>query len=150
MAGCSSGGDSTTAPRQGAVDTTFTPHGYDSTGPATSATTTTPDETEATATSEAERLAARVPDADEREAVAAVLAAIESGEELPYDQDGSTFQNREGNLPDLSPPDYYREYTVPTPGSPDRGARRLVISSTGLVYYTSDHYETFTLLNPDG
>ncbi len=61
---------------------------------------------------------------------------------FPYAQDGSVFQNREGLLPEAEP-GYYREYTVPTPGSEDRGARRLVVGRDGGIYYTDDHYESF-------
>ncbi len=88
-----------------------------------------------------------VPEA-ERAAVAAVLADIDSGAPLPYEQDGATFQNREGLLPD-EPIGYYREYTVPTPGSDDRGARRLVIGEGGETYYTSDHYASFEQIEPE-
>jgi guanyl-specific ribonuclease Sa len=42
---------------------------------------------------------------------------------------------------------YYREYTVETAGSPDRGARRLVSGHAGEIYYTRDHYQTFIRLN---
>ncbi len=59
-----------------------------------------------------------------------LLVAIDLGNPLPYEEDGQTFQNREGLLPD-QPFGYYREYTVETPGSPDRGARRLVIGEQG-------------------
>jgi ribonuclease T1 len=63
----------------------------------------------------------------------------------PYDQDGGTFQNREGILPDERS-GYYAEYTVETPGSPDRGARRLVVGDDWYVYYTDDHYDSFTFV----
>jgi ribonuclease T1 len=92
-------------------------------------------------------LAARVPAAEQRAAVARVLRRIASADPLPYEQDSSVFQNREGNLPDLPSGLLYREYTVPTPGSPDRGARRLVVGDDGSVYYTSDHYSSFTRLD---
>lgn len=71
-----------------------------------------------------------------------VLDAIERGGPHPYRQDGSTFFNREG----LLPPEvegYYREYTVETPDSPDRGARRLVVGERAEVFYTDDHYASF-------
>lgn len=90
---------------------------------------------------------ASITDPEQAAAVTDVLHTIATGGRLPYDQDGAVFENREGNLPELPSGEAYHEYTVPTPGSPDRGARRLVISTTGLVYYTADHYETFTLLN---
>jgi ribonuclease T1 len=54
------------------------------------------------------------------------------------------FQNRERRLPDR-PQGYYREYTVDTPGSADRGARRIVTGGDPpeVYYYTDDHYRTF-------
>lgn len=78
---------------------------------------------------------------EEAAGVAQTLAAIESGE-LPFERDGSSFQNREGLLP-AREDGYYREYTVITPGSEDRGARRLVIGAGGETYYTRDHYDSF-------
>jgi ribonuclease T1 len=83
----------------------------------------------------------------EAAAIEATLATIDSGEPLPYEEDGGVFQNREGLLPD-QPLGYYREYTVETPGSPDRGARRLVIGEGGETYYTDDHYASFTEIEP--
>ena len=56
--------------------------------------------------------------------------------------DGVTFENRE----DLLPPrqrGYYHEYTVPTPGSNDRGARRIVTGGDEEFYYSDDHYDSF-------
>jgi ribonuclease T1 len=72
------------------------------------------------------------------------LRLIAAGGPFPYDRDGSHFQNREGRLP-TQPPGYYREYTVRTPGSPDRGARRIVSGGNPPVefYYTDDHYRSF-------
>jgi ribonuclease T1 len=61
---------------------------------------------------------------------------------FPYPEDGETFHNYEHELP-AEPDGWYREYTVPTPGSPDRGARRLVVGRNGVTYYTDDHYDTF-------
>jgi ribonuclease T1 len=63
----------------------------------------------------------------------------------PYDypgKDDTTFTNAEGLLPDHES-GYYREYTVETPGSPDRGARRIVTGDGGEFYYTDDHYRSF-------
>ncbi|PSL56633.1 guanyl-specific ribonuclease Sa [Saccharothrix carnea] len=72
---------------------------------------------------------------------------IERDGPFPYPRnDGVTFQNRERLLP-AKPSDYYREYTVPTPGSDDRGARRLVTGSSDEVYYTADHYESFVVVD---
>ena len=67
---------------------------------------------------------------------------INSDGPFPYSQDGVVFQNREGILPD-EPTGYYHEYTVKTPGSPDRGARRIVSGADGALYYTGDHYDSF-------
>lgn len=71
------------------------------------------------------------------------LDLIFAGGPFPYRQDDGTFQNREGMLP-RKPRDYYREYTVETPGSPDRGARRIVQGAEGELYYTDDHYASFS------
>ncbi len=70
------------------------------------------------------------------------LALIEAGGPYPYDQDDGVFGNREGLLPDRFD-GYYREYTVETPGSDDRGARRIIVGADGEVYYTDDHYGSF-------
>jgi guanyl-specific ribonuclease Sa len=72
------------------------------------------------------------------------LRLIEAGGPFPYDRDGTTFQNREGRLPS-HPRGYYREYTVTTPGSRDRGARRIVSGGDPptVFYYTDDHYRSF-------
>lgn len=67
---------------------------------------------------------------------------IDAGGPFPYDKDGSTFGNYEGLLPDRHD-GYYSEYTVETPGSDDRGARRIVAGSEGELYWTEDHYESF-------
>jgi ribonuclease T1 len=74
-----------------------------------------------------------------------VLERIESGGPFAYEQDGRTFQNRERLLPQRER-GYYREYTVATPGSPDRGARRIVGGECGERYYTDDHYDSFDLI----
>ncbi len=70
------------------------------------------------------------------------LALIAQGGPFPYRQDGVVFQNREGYLPSR-PNGYYHEYTVKTPGSSDRGARRIITGEGGERYYTDDHYVTF-------
>jgi ribonuclease T1 len=70
------------------------------------------------------------------------LELIAEGGPFPYDRDGVTFENREGLLPDESV-GYYSEYTVETPGSDDRGARRIVAGSSREYYYTDDHYDSF-------
>ena len=72
------------------------------------------------------------------------LKLIDAGGPFPYQRDGITFQNRERRLPEQAS-GYYREYTVPTPGSRDRGARRIVTGDQppAVFYYTADHYQTF-------
>ncbi|MGW7351807.1 ribonuclease [Streptomyces sp. Z26] len=75
------------------------------------------------------------------------LDLIEEGGPYPYPQDGTVFENREGILPDQSE-GYYHEYTVETPGSDDRGARRIVTGDKEQEdYYTADHYESFDLVD---
>ncbi len=81
---------------------------------------------------------------------AQTLRLIQRGGPFPYRKDGTVFQNRERKLPHR-PTGHYREYTVPTPGSPDRGARRIVagkgatgdVRTSGEYYYTADHYRSF-------
>jgi ribonuclease T1 len=70
------------------------------------------------------------------------VALIEQGGPFPYDRDGVVFENREGLLPDHES-GYYHEYTVPTPGSADRGARRIITGHAGELYWTDDHYQSF-------
>jgi ribonuclease T1 len=71
-----------------------------------------------------------------------IVHLIVAGGPFPYPQDGVVFNNAERRLPD-EPRGYYREYTVPTPGSADRGARRIITGKNGEYYYTPDHYESF-------
>ena len=58
---------------------------------------------------------------------------------------GDKFGNREGILPKEKGRQYY-ECDIDTDGRSSRGAKRIVFSNDGLIYYTDDHYETFTLL----
>ena len=58
---------------------------------------------------------------------------------------GDKFGNREGILPKASGRQYY-ECDIDTDGKSSRGAKRIVFSNDGLIYYTEDHYESFTLL----
>ena len=74
-----------------------------------------------------------------------VLALIRAGGPYRYSQDDQTFGNFEGILPRRDR-GYYREYTVPTPGEGDRGARRIVAGADGEKYYTGDHYESFSFI----
>lgn len=72
------------------------------------------------------------------------LARIARHGPFRHRQDGSVFQNREGHLP-RKPRGYYHEYTVETPDSRDRGARRIITGGNPPVvyYYTHNHYRSF-------
>ena len=70
------------------------------------------------------------------------LEQIKASGPFLYPNDGRIFGNREAHLPKRER-GYYREYTVPTPGARDRGARRIVAGRGGELYYTEDHYRTF-------
>lgn len=58
---------------------------------------------------------------------------------------GGTFGNNEKLLPVKKGRKYY-ECDIDTKGKSSRGAKRIVFSNDGLIYYTDDHYETFELL----
>lgn len=73
------------------------------------------------------------------------LALIRAGGPYSYSQDDKTFGNFERILP-RQKSGYYREYTVPTPGESDRGARRIVTGAGGEKYYTQDHYDSFKFI----
>ena len=74
------------------------------------------------------------------------VALIRQGGPFPYSKDGVIFGNRERMLPKQAR-GYYHEYTVRTPGSRDRGARRLIVGgapqSSNELFYTADHYASF-------
>lgn len=77
---------------------------------------------------------------------------ILAGGPFPYRKDGSVFGNRERALP-AQPRGYYHEYTVRTPGSRDRGARRIVCggrqpAQPKACFYTGDHYASFRQIAP--
>jgi ribonuclease T1 len=76
--------------------------------------------------------------------------SIRAGGPFPYAKDGIVFGNRERALPRRER-GYYHEYTVPTPGSRDRGARRIVCGGSQLrnpeaCFFTDDHYATFRFI----
>ena len=58
---------------------------------------------------------------------------------------GSHFGNYEGLLPEAEGRSY-TECDIDTLGADSRGAKRIVFSNDGLVYYTGDHYASFELL----
>lgn len=76
---------------------------------------------------------------------------IHQGGPFPFEKDGVVFGNREHLLPNQKR-GYYREYTVKTPGSHDRGARRIVCggpSTTPVAcFYSADHYASFRKIVP--
>ncbi len=72
---------------------------------------------------------------------------IRAGGPFPHTKDGLAFGNRERLLPRRAR-GFYREYTVPTPGASNRGARRIVCGGVQVrqpetCYYTDDHYASF-------
>ena len=72
---------------------------------------------------------------------------IQAGGPYPYPRnDDVVFANREKLLP-LKVSGYYKEYTVKTPGSPDRGARRLITGQAHELFYTGDHYASFVVVD---
>ncbi|MFG3228573.1 ribonuclease [Kitasatospora sp. NPDC048194] len=75
------------------------------------------------------------------------LALIAKGGPYPYNRDGIVFENRESRLPRKSG-GYYHEFTVVTPGSNDRGTRRVVTGTGGEQYWSPDHYATFQEIDP--
>ncbi len=76
----------------------------------------------------------------------ATYELIRQGGPFPYGKDGSVFGNRERMLPGEKR-GFYREYTVATQGSRDRGARRIVcggpVRAPHACFYTADHYASF-------
>ena len=75
---------------------------------------------------------------------------ILAGGPFAHRQDGVVFGNRERILP-ARPRGYYHEYTVATPGSRNRGARRMVCGGNppnrpDICFYTDDHYASFKQL----
>ena len=85
----------------------------------------------------------RYPDFLPAEAIE-TLRLIERGGPYPYRRDDGVFGNRESRLPRQTR-GYYREFTVETPGSRDRGARRIIAGGRPPVeyFYTDDHYGSF-------
>ena len=77
---------------------------------------------------------------------------ILKGGPFPYPKDGTTFGNRERLLPPAAR-GHYHEYTVKTPGSRDRGARRIVCGGPARTqpdacFFTDDHYASFRRIEP--
>jgi ribonuclease T1 len=76
---------------------------------------------------------------------------IHNGGPFDHGKDGTVFGNRERILPSAKR-GYYREYTVKTPGSHDRGTRRIVCggapTAPDACFYTADHYASFRKIVP--
>ncbi|MEV7183249.1 ribonuclease [Kitasatospora sp. NPDC093102] len=75
------------------------------------------------------------------------LGLIAKNGPYPYSRDGIVFENRESRLPKKAD-GYYHEFTVVTPGSNDRGTRRVVTGGSGEQYWSADHYATFQEIDP--
>ncbi|SAK90216.1 guanine-specific ribonuclease N1 and T1 [Caballeronia calidae] len=77
---------------------------------------------------------------------AETLRLIKAGGPFPFSEDGVLFRNSSVLLPQ-HPRGYYHAYTVRTPGSADRGQRRIVCGGPrrqiGDCYYTEDYYASF-------
>lgn len=77
---------------------------------------------------------------------AETLRLIKAGGPFPFSEDGVVFRNSAALLPQ-HPRGYYHTYTVRTPGSTDRGQRRIICGGprkqTGDCYYTDDYYVSF-------
>lgn len=75
-----------------------------------------------------------------------LLRRIDQGGPFEGYKDGTVFGNYERILPSKRR-GFYREYTVPTPGAHNRGARRIVCGGARhhpeVCYYTHDHYASF-------
>jgi ribonuclease T1 len=82
---------------------------------------------------------------------AETLRLIKAGGPYPFGEDGVLFRNSAGMLPE-HPRGYYRAYTVRTPGSTDRGQRRIVCGGprkhVSDCYYTEDYYVSFKRIAP--
>lgn len=74
-----------------------------------------------------------------------VLEAIRSGGPFEFEQDGGHFGNYEGLLP-AEGSSYYSEYTVQMPGDRGRGAHRFVVGDGGEIYWSTDHYQSFSVV----
>lgn len=103
-----------------------------------------------------------VQDAARVKAIMKLISDIYNNNHLPYSQDGTTFKNKEGKLPQM-PAGFYKEYTLLTGNAPHvvtignntyevapdlsaRGSERVIIGGGQKVYYTPDHYKNFILL----
>ena len=72
------------------------------------------------------------------------LERVREGRKLEHRNDGAIFRNREGKLPRKRDPNYYREFVHHFKKMPFPGPQRVVVGKKGEVYYTGDHYNSFT------
>ena len=118
--------------------------GFDLGGDGDSAASSTSESTQAAATGDADTCTMSSLPAEAKDTADDILA----GGTYDYpDNDNARFGNYEGRLPQQDK-NYYREYTVETPGSHNRGARRIITgggseTDPDVWYYTDDHYESF-------
>ncbi len=75
--------------------------------------------------------------------LSSTIERIQKGIKFPHRNDGTIFKNREGLLPKKHS-SYYREYVHPTPGIEGPGPRRVVVGENSEMFYSPDHYKTFT------
>jgi guanyl-specific ribonuclease Sa len=71
---------------------------------------------------------------------------VEAGGPFPYREDGAAFDNHAKVLPER-PLGWYRQYTVPTPGAPDRGVRRLVVGQDTAAFWSADDSRSFVFVD---
>lgn len=107
-------------------------------------------------------LTPKVEDQLRIKAILKLVSDIYNNVHLPYSQDGTTFKNKEGKLPQ-KPAGFYKEYTLLTGSAPHtvviggqtyqvapdlsaRGSERVIIGGGEFLYYTPDHYAHFILL----
>jgi ribonuclease T1 len=71
------------------------------------------------------------------------LERVRMGNALEHRNDGAIFQNRERKLPSRGR-GYYREFIVAMKGVPFPGPVRVIVGLKGEVFFTGDHYKSFT------
>lgn len=86
-------------------------------------------------------------DADRLVEVNRTLDCMAQEGPFSYPKDGAIFRNSQGLLP-MKPEGYDREYTVDTPGAPDRGTRRIAQGQGTETSYTDDHFHSFIQIDP--
>ncbi len=72
------------------------------------------------------------------------LDRIRAGTKLDHRNDGAVFRNLERKLPKQRDREYYREFVHRMKGVPFPGPARVIIGKQGEVYFTGDHYNSYT------